>query len=895
MYEVTKDLYEISIWEDVLVDAEEQHYEKATEATPENEVFYKKEGEEYIKLDKINNYDGEKYIRVPRKLSFFKEEKIAVIGANDHNAPELAYNPKFIDDVKGEHTLTFTMNGKYYDKELETFVDNPYIKYLTNERKIKLFFRDEWYDLIIKKVEENKKNYSYTYTANDLFINELSKNGFKIELDTELENNQGTAEELAAQILEGTDWRVSSYTDKDEKNNPAEYKSDLLVETNLDTLYKAYLCKDILVKVSADGWLPIREEEVEPAFTFEVDDRNTWKIKKGEQIYLFYSDLIAKNPEPMVLYRKDSNYQKNDNEDIIINSYNFRVTRENKVTYNDDKVPMPDFIVYDEYMPENLSISSNPRQKYFYTIDENDGTINFVTEKPEEYNGTFYEKQDEGKYGLTLEDKYRAHETIRHPETGYDRVTDEFVTYFLQRLYTKSFVRTEDKIPYSNKEYFVKVKAKEGETGENIVGEDKYLRYYGYTFDGEEYYELQYNEFLRDGESLTNDTTYYVKSQKPEYVPTTDSDVNYYQAKEYKNGVQYFYFNEIIRQYLEVHFNDAEEFKSFGKKVYYRENKTYYLYDAKDNEYKKYGNFDVYTPTDQIFNLGKTSTQFVKTTDKKRQDNKKYYTLIEETEANDYLLHTGELEEGVDYYVEAKIQTRLKLPDGLVYYIYDYKRTEVESGHIFDIENNQYSIYNAAELKYTDIEVTDKETYKVTDEDFTLVPKNAIFDKTKIYYIKAEDGTYQKQKINKFEFETQYFVKITPTYYFYSKVPEAKKTYIKIDDPQFINIEDIYTKSNEEAKQYYLHSLSTCLPLYNKHFVYEQSGKMVDGYIKYEDSVWSRLKGYSDTEYLSPTLVQNYLSNSVEISSTGAGWLFDGAPEDENRAGEFTKIGRAHV
>jgi hypothetical protein len=43
MYEITKDLYEISVWEDVLVEAEEQQYKLATEDTPENETFYKLE------------------------------------------------------------------------------------------------------------------------------------------------------------------------------------------------------------------------------------------------------------------------------------------------------------------------------------------------------------------------------------------------------------------------------------------------------------------------------------------------------------------------------------------------------------------------------------------------------------------------------------------------------------------------------------------------------------------------------------------------------------------------------------------------------------------------------------------------------------------------------------
>jgi hypothetical protein len=42
MFEVTKDKYEISVWEDVLVEAKAQEYEAVTDSTPENEVLYKK-------------------------------------------------------------------------------------------------------------------------------------------------------------------------------------------------------------------------------------------------------------------------------------------------------------------------------------------------------------------------------------------------------------------------------------------------------------------------------------------------------------------------------------------------------------------------------------------------------------------------------------------------------------------------------------------------------------------------------------------------------------------------------------------------------------------------------------------------------------------------------------
>jgi hypothetical protein len=240
-------------------------------------------------------------------------------------------------------------------------------------------------------------------------------------------------------------------------------------------------------------------------------------------------------------------------------------------------------------MPSNLSISNNST-KYICKMDETTKTLLFVEEEPgADYNGASYQKQEEGKFGIYLEDKCRAYETIRRAETGYDRVTDEFVTYFLQRLYTLDYKVTEDKVPYSNKPYFLKkityVKAEDYEEGktyfyreldkddetlskyydalikskeefdayeELYYEEVEYNRFYGFTFDtkNQQYYELNYTEFLKDGEPLSDEVQYYVKSKVPEYIPTIDKDPAYYLTNEYKSGQTYYYFNEIVRQYI---------------------------------------------------------------------------------------------------------------------------------------------------------------------------------------------------------------------------------------------------------------------------------------------------------------------------------------------------------
>jgi len=68
--------------------------------------------------------------------------------------------------------------------------------------------------LIIKNIQEASNGKSITYTCEDANINELAKSGFEIVFDDDLNKtdftNQGTAQELVARTLEGTDWTVGT-------------------------------------------------------------------------------------------------------------------------------------------------------------------------------------------------------------------------------------------------------------------------------------------------------------------------------------------------------------------------------------------------------------------------------------------------------------------------------------------------------------------------------------------------------------------------------------------------------------------------------------------------------------------------------------------------------------
>jgi hypothetical protein len=121
-------------------------------------------------------------------------------------APIRAVKPKLVSKVNGENTLTFTVYSHYWDEDTQKLQWNPFMMYLTNERKVKLKYDGEWYDFVIKNISEDSSSKAFTYTCKDLFVNELSKTGFELEFDNELGNNMGNLPTLAGKILEGSDW-----------------------------------------------------------------------------------------------------------------------------------------------------------------------------------------------------------------------------------------------------------------------------------------------------------------------------------------------------------------------------------------------------------------------------------------------------------------------------------------------------------------------------------------------------------------------------------------------------------------------------------------------------------------------------------------------------------------
>lgn len=229
--------------------------------------------------DRLVPQTGEGQSIVPEH---YEEEKVCIIGSDTMTSQARALEPKLVRNVNGTNKLTFKLYYTYIDNETGKRIQNPFTSLLVNERKVKCKWEDQWYDFVIKGIQEDSNGKTITYTCEDLYINELSKTGFSLEFDQKLNNNQGTAQELAKKVLEGTDWIVD--TDN----------SDHILQTIEEPLYRATLTQNL-----------------------DAKDKNgdIKTILGGSVIYLFYSVVQEKKSYIQFIY--NTSYETESNSQLL--------------------------------------------------------------------------------------------------------------------------------------------------------------------------------------------------------------------------------------------------------------------------------------------------------------------------------------------------------------------------------------------------------------------------------------------------------------------------------------------------------------------------------------------------------------------------------------------------
>ena len=237
----------------------------------------------------------------------FIEKKLLVIGTDEMTSLNRALEPVLTRNVNGTKKFSFKMYKRYIDRETGEEVHNLFIDYLINERKIKLKYgvddegRDKWYDFIIKNVNETSTTYLYQFDLEDAIVQELSKNGFGVTLDAQLNNNMGTADQLAEKVLADTDWTVAG--------------SDKLVqEVKEHLVYVSYIqdpqpetLKIYMLKNSGDNYDSEGVEEVQ---------MNNFQLK-GKKVLAFYSSCTGTPHRFQFIILPD--YIETNEDNVIIN------------------------------------------------------------------------------------------------------------------------------------------------------------------------------------------------------------------------------------------------------------------------------------------------------------------------------------------------------------------------------------------------------------------------------------------------------------------------------------------------------------------------------------------------------------------------------------------------
>ena len=82
----------------------------------------------------------------------FVEVRKMVIGSNTMESRQRAFEPNLKRNVNGSNELTFKLYKKYRDDVTGERVNNPFVDEIVNETKLKLNYKNKWYDFIVKNI-----------------------------------------------------------------------------------------------------------------------------------------------------------------------------------------------------------------------------------------------------------------------------------------------------------------------------------------------------------------------------------------------------------------------------------------------------------------------------------------------------------------------------------------------------------------------------------------------------------------------------------------------------------------------------------------------------------------------------------------------------------------------
>ena len=310
------------------------------------------------------------------ELDRFVEEKEIIIGSDTMTSENRARDPKMVNNINGTNKFTFDLYYRYIDTRTGEEVQNPYVPYLVNERKIKVFWKDEWYDLLVKQIKEDQVNHVISYTCEDSYVTELSRTGFELEFATELENNIGAAEELINKVIENTDWQF----DKD--------NSDIIYQTTEEAVYETTIINNFMAAKCPDG-----EDEIiasYPALVYYSCAPDINNVKDKCQFYYAGSMTWKQDVNEMLVlngdcYEVDVTWRRDEDrliaivDDVDAFAINFEGGLSTK--YRAERYVQSQNMVYNDILGRYVNVYNDGSLYGYMTTEYNDAlaVVNLIT------------------------------------------------------------------------------------------------------------------------------------------------------------------------------------------------------------------------------------------------------------------------------------------------------------------------------------------------------------------------------------------------------------------------------------------------------------------------------------------------------------------------------------
>ena len=340
-------------------------------------------------MDNIQPYEVSLWIKERRTTlldniehAYIQDKRIGILATDGLISNDRISNIVFTRKVDGSRALSFQLTKRFIDDNGAVRF-NRFYNLLKNESLVKLKYKNVWYEFLIKNIEEDKSNYLITYTCTDAFIEELSKIGENIVLDTELENNFGTVQEIGETILLGTGWTV----------DPA---SDTILQKTNSPLYEGIALAQITIQ----------------NITNDFNSNSITTIAIGEVFYYFYNEFHQRSNTLQILYRADQNYLLDDNLGIY-NSDNFIAE---EITYVEGT---PTSILQSgvEIITNNQNIADKQGKKVVRA------QLTKYEVNKDKYVSIYVDGQDNTVYGYT-ETEYITNSTVQNYITNSSKFVD---------------------------------------------------------------------------------------------------------------------------------------------------------------------------------------------------------------------------------------------------------------------------------------------------------------------------------------------------------------------------------------------------------------------------------------------------------------------------------------